>query len=97
MMAGGIVLLSLGGLATLGGLTTVATSESFVCWDGDCVDETLRAIGIGLTVGGLASLAIGLPLTIVGARRVPVEEDDNAWLVPTPVIHPTGGGLRWTF
>jgi len=85
MMIGGIVSLGLGGLG-LGfgsiGLVTLSGSE--------------QKVGLVLVALGFVGVAAGIPLTVIGAKKVPVKK--NALLSRDYVlIEPTGNGLRMRF
>ena len=54
--------------------------------DCDRYDPTIY----GFTIGGIALFAVGIPLFVVGARRVPVKEPPKASV--SPWVSPTGGG-----
>ena len=51
---------------------------------------------IGLLALGVAGLGAGIPLTVVFGAKVPVEAPKSAVRL-TPIIGPTGGGLRLDF
>lgn len=51
--------------------------------------------GIGALTGGAIFLAIGIPLTVSGARSVP--DVDKASAVPVVRVGATGGSLTWKF
>jgi hypothetical protein len=86
MMVTGIVSGALGVLAAGAGSAMYVASDAQQCVVGgtgadtldlrtsaDCRrDETLRTGGLALMIGGGAAVALGLPLIIIGARRVPV-------------------------
>jgi len=102
LMVTGIILTSLGGVGAIVGLFNLSAAESGSCsysssYDSDCVDETQQNVGIGLAVAGLAMLGAGIPMTIVGAAKVPVEPGDETSFVPELTIGPTSGTLRWRF
>ncbi|CAN94676.1 putative membrane protein [Sorangium cellulosum So ce56] len=56
--------------------------------------------GVGLVVGGLVLAGVGIPLAIVGGRKVPVQPEKQAASTPAPppelVIGPRYAGLRWS-
>lgn len=106
MMAGGIVLISLGALcATVGSLIAVA------CSDGGCTqtstdingdyysstDSDTEDTGIGLMLGGLVGIGGGIALTVIGAKKVPVTPPaSTSAAAPELLIGPGFTGLRWT-
>jgi hypothetical protein len=71
-MAGGIVLISLGAVATIAGVAVFAAANSD-CYGSICASDggSTNPAGVGLMVAGLAGIGIGIPLTIWGARHVP--------------------------
>jgi hypothetical protein len=89
MMIGGIVVTSLGGAALLGGaLTSIATSIGCGLKD---EDECVPILGIGIMSAGVGvALAVGLPMVVVGGRRLP---RDRLLLRLTP----GGAALGWSF
>lgn len=71
MMVTGIGLLSLGAIAGVSGGVIIG-----VCRSGNAPPECNKnsvPAGAGLIVAGVVGLAVGIPLTIVGSKRVPVE------------------------
>lgn len=56
---------------------------------------------LGLIVGGLVALAAGIPMVVVGAKRVPVNADAHAVLerkgLPRWAGAPGGRGWEWRF
>jgi hypothetical protein len=47
-------------------------------------------------VGGLALAGAGIPLAIVGGRKVP-KEPGAAATAPVLLVGPGGAGVRWQF
>lgn len=103
MMGLGIALMALGGTGIIIGSSMFAAGnhisyDAVPCFDGgDCGsfpsnDEGLKKGGIATLVVSVAAIAAGLPLTIVGAQRVPLKPAVAALL---PEAH--GQGLRWRF
>ena len=84
MMIGGIVLLGVGGLSLITGLAVYAAGSvgSYNCssqwgngsgfcgWKADTGTETA---GVALMIAGVAGLGVGIPLTVIGAKKVPVD------------------------
>jgi hypothetical protein len=109
MMATGIVLASLGGLVGVGtllvGLVDGATSgvdgdyancgpscaEAYESSDGNAAAYLIAGVGSGVAI------AVGIPLIVVGARRVPTSDGSHAAerLLPSVAVSPTGGRLTW--
>ena len=80
----------------------MTSAEQTICFKSDrdeCVDKEKRDAGVGIAIGGLVSLAVGLPLLIIGAQKVPIKKDapDEASFVPTFIPTSDGGALRWLF
>jgi hypothetical protein len=92
MMAGGIVALSLGTLGTLGGLAAMALCS-------DALDCNIGGPVVFTVVSGLV-LAGGITLTVVGGKKVPVNEPpktSKTTAVPVVTIGPGSAALRWAF
>jgi hypothetical protein len=111
MFAGGIALSSIGGVGIITGLVVVGVASSpkrscdlsiSITNTGCTVEEQtgLRNAGIAITVLGVASLAAGIPLAVIGGRKVPANpEPAQARLTFEPWIGPTlaGAGLSASF
>ncbi|WP_437594847.1 hypothetical protein [Sorangium sp. So ce1000] len=111
MMVTGIVLTSIGTVALLGGGLVLASSCS---GDGCGYDDTsgdpfsddvsyeddTTGAGVALVVSGLVLAGVGIPLAIIGGRKVPVQPEKQAAAAPAPppelVIGPRYAGLRWS-
>jgi hypothetical protein len=88
MMIGGILLTTVGiGAVLVGsGLITTATNKIDVYCEGPsgpsvCEqrdDKTQAAAGWGLLVGGVVAIGAGVPLWIIGSKRVPVKTDSTS-------------------
>ncbi|APR85373.1 Hypothetical protein A7982_10722 [Minicystis rosea] len=101
MMGIGIALMALGGTGVIIGSSMFAAghqTEYYVDCFGGCDtstginDKTLKNGGIAVLAIGAAAIVAGLPLTIVGAQRIPLKSDAAAFLP-----EPHGNGLRWRF
>jgi hypothetical protein len=88
-MAGGIVMISIGGLSFLIGALTLLVEASFDSIGGG--NDRAQAVGATMTLGGLGMVGGGIPLMIYGSKRVMVV--DNAFLAPgqVPAPAPRGG------
>jgi hypothetical protein len=106
MMVSGIVLSSVGLLGVIGG--SALYSQPAVTYDCSCIDapcdcgyqEGDNTAGTVLLVVGGVLAAGGVPLIIIGARKVPVEPEkksEAAALVPEIGIGPSSASLRWSF
>lgn len=105
----GIVFDVIGGAATAAGVGLLVaspdcrrseptTANGYTAFaDYGCgVSSTLVDLaGIGALTGGAIFLAIGIPLTVSGARSVPDEKKASA--VPTVRVGANGGSLTWKF
>jgi hypothetical protein len=79
MMAIGIVLTSAGGIGTVAGIFGILATNS---------NSAFSSSGgpfVGSLVAGLCGLALGIPLTVVGNRKVTRAERDRA-LLPEPSV-----------
>jgi hypothetical protein len=108
MMVSGIVVTSLGGIALIAASVTLREADEegrTVCSEFECEvdpDPDLQGAGIGLAIGGLVGLAVGIPLIIVGAKKVPVgpgydegeEEEDYGVRLD---LSPARSGVTVTF
>jgi len=114
MMVGGVLLTTGGILGVLIG-SAVASSASeqieIYCDQGGFVgvcerrtDEGQQAAGIAVLVTGFVALGVGIPLWVIGGKRVPIKDD----AAPTSttdapktslelVVGPSSAALRATF
>lgn len=90
----------LGGAATAGGVGLLVAGSSCPDTEGGRTSVgcgigaiLLDIAGVAALVGGGVLLAIGIPLTVVGATSVP----DKAATAPSRVRLGSGGGLTLTF
>jgi hypothetical protein len=89
LTAGGVVALSMGALVYI-----AATSIQCDCIGPgacDCSDEKGEVGGIALMAGGVLGLGVGIPLIVLGARKVPAEPETAV------LIGPGAAGLRCRF
>ena len=93
MMTTGLVLTSLGALVLAAGTLAWVTKEGVVCDTGSCGGH--GADTVVMVAGAVATLA-GIPLIVLGARRVPVKQEESA-LVPAISVSPRGASLTFTF
>lgn len=91
MMVTGIVLTAAGPLAMSLGALVIVGANSVACEPcpmtgpcPPCKDESSERGGMVLVVGGAAALAVGIPLIVVGARRVPAQPEAQTTLVIGP-------------
>jgi hypothetical protein len=87
-MAGGIVMISVGGLSFLIGGLTLLVEASFDTIGGG--NDRAQAVGAIMTLGGLGMVGGGIPLMIYGSQRVMAA--DNALLTPGQVWPPAPRG-----
>jgi hypothetical protein len=109
MAAGGIVLVALGGVALVAGATLVGaggpTMEVFppcpVDVKCDPIEQSrnpgLRDAGIGLLVGSVALLGAGIPLVVIGSRRVTDRPEPARSFLPDVRVGAGGLSARWSF
>jgi len=93
LMVGGIVLTGVGVLGLgMGALIVGACSKPE-----DNPDCKENAVPAGYVIGGLgiAGMAAGIPMIVIGARRVPVQPK-AAGAAPALLVGPTSVGLRWS-
>ena len=84
MMGGGIALASVGGFGLLvGSIFTLGNDDT-------------KTTGYFLIGMGIACIGAGIPLAIVGARRVP-KESRGAGASPILIVSPRGAALHVTF
>jgi hypothetical protein len=106
MIAAGVVMISGGlgllvaGAAMVGGskkYDTVGCSGDYMnCHIETNVNTGKQSAGYGLLLGGLILAGVGVPILVIGARKVPVERDA---LHPTARLHlgPGSVALRGSF
>jgi hypothetical protein len=93
MMVGGIIATCVGGAAILTGLAlTAVTSGSTAVPDVD----SFQTATIASVIGGLALGAIGIPVALIGGRRIKKDEPAAA-ARPTLIVAPQGAALRVLF
>ncbi len=94
MMVGGIALTTAGIIGVLvgSGLASTAANQidvyceppggggPFICESR--ADETQQAAGIGVMIGGFVALAAGIPLWVIGSKRVPAKTEPAADTTP---------------
>jgi hypothetical protein len=118
MMVGGVLLTTSGILATLIGAAVASTAQDqipiycnqgfgpTVCETRD--DETQLAGGVAVAITGLVAIGVGIPLWIIGGKRVPIKEKPEGQPSTTPaaeaprtslqlVVGPSSAVLRATF
>ncbi|TKD02270.1 hypothetical protein E8A74_29295 [Polyangium fumosum] len=119
MMVGGILATTAGIVGVLAGSAIASTAVSQIpiyCESqfGPTIcetrsDETQQAVGYGILITGVVALGVGVPLWVIGSKRVPVKSDETTPDAPstTPpaapqtslrlLVSPTSAGLRVTF
>jgi hypothetical protein len=84
MMVGGILLTAFGAIGLGAGGVVYASSQT-VQFDTTCTSNTNcfttnrggdKTAGIVLMVAGLAGIGVGIPLIVIGARKVPVDRSN---------------------
>jgi hypothetical protein len=119
MMVTGIVLTGVGVIALLSGAivytsaNTQQTYDSLGCASGYCSyddHDDEKTAGIAVMIAGGAAVAVGIPLLVIGARKVPVrggggapaeperrERDEDEDAEASLFVSPRATGLRMTF
>src|SRR5262249_54886668 len=103
MITAGIVLLSLGGAGVIAGSALVAAGSQTHIDIPPCVpegpcepivmsDSGLKVGGITMIVVSTLALGAGIPLLVIGLKKVP----DRA-LAPTVRVGAGGASMRWQF
>lgn len=91
----GIALISLGGVVLLAG-AVVALGGGLENSIADNSGQGTVDTGVAMVVGGLAGIAVGIPLTVIGNRKVPVES--GRWYQPTRIgVGPGQLSATWSF
>lgn len=78
MMATGIVFTSGGGIAALVGVFGILTTPSYSYSSGPYATANDKTPFIGSTVAGILAIGLGIPLTVVGARKITRAERERA-------------------
>lgn len=117
MMTGGIVLTTAGIIGVLVGSSLASTATNQIpvycepvggggpqiCEYRD--DDTQLGVGVGIMVAGFVGLGVGIPLWVIGGKRVPVK-DQNAPAEGAPAapqtsmqlfVNPQGASVRLSF
>ncbi len=97
MVAAGVVAISLGATALPIG-TALATDGSQDCnsdarGNFTCVPSRARLSGIGVLAARAGGLAVGIPLLVLGAQKVPIEIPRRSALT----VGPSGASFRYDF
>jgi hypothetical protein len=97
MMVAGIVMVSVSPLPLIGGLMMAtersrcnAYSDGVLDYHREC--DTDGGVAAALTLTGLALIGAGIPLIVIGGKRVPAKEPWQAQL--SPYAEPDGAGFR---
>jgi hypothetical protein len=119
MMVGGILLTTAGIIGVLAGSAVASTAANQIPIYCDSqfgpticetrADETQAAVGYGVMITGIVALGVGVPLWVIGGKRVPVKGDETTPKSPSTsappapqtsvrlLVSPTSAGLRVTF
>jgi hypothetical protein len=98
-MVAGLVLCGVGGAGLLAGIAAMLFSP--VASITEDTDKTFTVFKVGaITAASGAGIAlIGLPIALIGAKKVPHKGSPfygpQATVLPTVSIGPTGGSLTW--
>ena len=98
MVVTGVVMISVAGtMLPIGSVMSSSSSQDCVTdptgTSFPCTPATSRKSGLGVLVAAAGSLAIGIPLVVLGAQKVPVEIPRRASLT----VGPSGASLRYDF
>ncbi len=98
MVVTGVVMTSIAGtMLPIGSVMAASSSQDCVTDPSGasftCTPAAARTTGLGVLVAAAGGLAIGIPLMVLGAQKVPVEIPRRASLT----VGPTGAGLRYDF
>jgi hypothetical protein len=100
MMVGGSVLIGVGGLVSIIGSFVALgnTSTSFTCSGDFCSSDSGSGggAGVAMIVGGLVGVAVGIPLLVYGAKKVPVKAE-GAPAAAKWIGAPGARGWQWQF
>ncbi|MDI1481741.1 hypothetical protein, partial [Polyangium sp. y55x31] len=115
MMVGGILATTAGIVGVLAGSAIASTAANQIPIYCDSqfgpticetrTDETQLAVGYGILITGVVALGVGVPLWVIGSKRVPVKSDETT-PTTTPaapqtslrlLVGPTSAGLHVTF
>jgi hypothetical protein len=99
MVAGiGVLVLAAGLFA--GAVVEVMDGICITLGSGPSCPDTSPAV-IGLSIGGVVALAVGIPMVVLGAKRVPMNADPPVMLEPKGLPAwagaPAGRGWAWRF
>jgi hypothetical protein len=97
MMAAGIVMVSISPIPLFAGM--IYSLEGASCRGFDSSDDDGNCLGyqsaaVGLTLTSLALVGLGVPLIVIGGKRVPAKEPWQAELSPYATPDGVGLGLR---
>jgi hypothetical protein len=98
MVAVGTALISVSGtMLPIGTIVSAAAGQNCVADPSGssftCTPSGSRLTGLGILVAAAGGLAIGIPLVVLGAQKVPIEIPRRAALT----IGPTGAALSYDF
>jgi hypothetical protein len=100
----GIVLSGAGVIMILAGSAVYSTPDAYDCScitaPCDCGSSSDTTTGTVLLVAGAIAAVGGIPLIVIGARKVPAEPEKNVEataFLPELGIGPASASLRWSF
>jgi hypothetical protein len=109
MAAGGIALVAVGGVLLVAGTATYAAGAQTTLEFPPCPADVpcnpietsrhpeLRDAGIAMMVGSVAMIAAGIPLIVIGSRRVTDRPEPAQSLLPDLRVGAGGLSARWSF
>jgi len=99
MMGTGIAFTGVGAVGILAGAIVYGTASNASCstnfgFEIRCTDQSQQTAGAVVMVIGAVLLAAGIPLWVVGGKKVPDTDTQPSTAV---VVGPRSAALRWTF
>lgn len=95
LMGGGIALTGIGAVSLLAGTLTIVGDLQ---GGGDLKGLATMILGVPLVVHGLGCIGGGIPMILIGAKKIPVHSPPNRpGLLPHAMIGVRSATLRWSF
>lgn len=109
MATGGIVMVSVGGVALIAGVTMFSAGGRTTLEFPPCPSDVncqpmevprhpeLKYGGIGMIVGSIALMGAGIPLIAIGSKKVPDKPEATQSLLPDVRVGAGSLSARWSF
>ncbi len=99
LLVPGIVMSATGGITAFTGLILLAASVQTSVYGVSGTNTDLRTAGLVTLIAGTVVAVGGIPLIVIGARKVPVEDDEpmETSALPALSVGPTGANMSWQF